>query len=328
MIRPFRLAALLSLAPALLAAADAPPLTLEDCVTRALQQNFSLAIQQFSTDSAAAAVTIADADYDPALQLKVTAGGNKSPNTDAYVDSNGNIITTSSASKTRSATLNVSQKIITGATITATGALDRSKTSPSRSTFNPAYDSDVGISVNQPLLRGFGSSYNRATIERARLGLDRANYDFKGAVLDLVRDVERAYYNLAYAREQLGVRQFSLNVAQQLFDENKAKLNVGSATDLDVLQGEVGVANARRNILTAQQMFATPRMLSTSSSVSSPSTTPSAPSRCPPPPRPTSPSPPPTNSPAITVPTTPPPKPPSSNTSSTPASPRATPFPT
>lgn len=77
--------------------------------------------------------------------------------------------------------------------------------------------------------------------------------DFRSTVLTVIRDVEYAYFNLCYAREQLAVRNHSLSLAQRLLDEAKARQQAGVATELDVLQAEVGVATARRNLLTAQQ---------------------------------------------------------------------------
>jgi outer membrane protein TolC len=49
------------------------------------------------------------------------------------------------------------------------------------------------------------------------------------------------------------VRRFSLEVAEKLVTENRARVAVGSSIDLDVLQSEVGVANARRALLQAEQ---------------------------------------------------------------------------
>ena len=81
-----------------------------------------------------------------------------------------------------------------------------------------------------------------ASFRRAELGVDRANLDLKGSVLVIVRNVEAAYYNLVFARQQRGVRQLSLELAQQLLEANRARRQTGVATDLDVLQAEFGVA--------------------------------------------------------------------------------------
>lgn len=220
------------------------PLTLNECVARALNQNFDLQLQQFATQNARDSVTIANAIFDPTLFSTVSAAGTE----DATVSP-------TRTTNAQSANLGVKQLLSSGATATLSTALDRSKERPfvAPPLFNPVYNSDLALSIKQPLLKGFGVTITKSAIARARIGIDRAHLDFKSTVLSVIRNVEAAYYTLAFARENLGVRKLSLTVAQTLFDENKVRQNTGVATSLDVLQAEVGVANARRDVLLAEQ---------------------------------------------------------------------------
>lgn len=229
-----------------------PPLTVEECVARALNKNFDLRIQRFSTESAKEDVTIARAAFDPAIELSTSRYHRRDPGASVR-DPSGNLIDTQYSQDGDTTRLGISQQLVTGATVSASGNLSRSDNVPSQLLLNPAYNSDVALSVRQPLLRNAGTRVNRAALERARLGVSIANLDFKSQVLAVVRNVEIAYYNLAFAREQLNVRRFSLEVAQSLFEENRTRRQTGVAIDLDVLQAEVGVANARRNLLLAEQ---------------------------------------------------------------------------
>ena len=260
------LLALITILPASFAqtvpwAKAAPNLTLEECVSRALTKNFDVTIQRLATASASGDIEIAKATFDPNLSLDTSRSFNKTPPQSTVVttiDSFGNVSYSPSFLSTQTNTddtrLSVSQRIPTGATITATGILDRSKRTPFNSYgLNPAYTGDVGLVVRQPLLKGAGSGVNRAAIQRAKLGLERSNFDLKGTVLTVVRNVESAYYNLVFAREQLEVRRFSLEVAQKLLDENKTRRTTGVATDLEVLQSEVQVANAQRDLVLSNQ---------------------------------------------------------------------------
>lgn len=247
-------------APASQASPNAQPatqgrvLTLEECVARALNKDFDLRIQNFSTESAKESLTIARATFDPALQVTATSSYSRQPSGTSYLDDAGNIVTgsrpTSSFDSTR---VGVTQELPTGTVASVSGALNRSKSTPARSQPNPAYNSDVSLTVRQPLLRGAGSRVARSGVERAKLGVTIANLDFKSSVLAVVRNVEAAYYDLAFAREQLGVRRFSLDVANRLLEENRSRRQTGVATDLDVLQAEVQVANARRDTLLAEK---------------------------------------------------------------------------
>lgn len=218
-----------------------PPLTLEECIARALDKNFDLQLQRFATRNALEDVIVADAAYDPELFSTAILAGDKN--------------TAGTSTQEQSVRVGVSQRLVSGAKVTAGTALARAKERPYSAPplFNPVYNSDLSLSVAQPLLQGFGVTINRAAIARSRLGVTRARHEFKSVVLTLIRDVESAYYGLAFAREQLAVRKFSLGVARTLLDENKARLNTGVATNLDVLQSDVGVANARRDLLLAEQ---------------------------------------------------------------------------
>lgn len=231
----------------------AEPLKIEAAIARALEANFDLQLQRLTTTTTTESVEIARSDYDPTLTASASTG--QSQSTRATVDANGNILPVpGTRSDDENARLSLSQKIPLGATITGTTRLNRNeRTQASSSTLNPAYNSDVGLSVRQPLLKGAGTTINNAALERARLGTTRARADFAAQVFTVVRDVEVAYSNLALAREQVGIRSFSLEVRKKLYEENRARREAGVATDLEVLQAEVGVATAARDLLLSRQ---------------------------------------------------------------------------
>jgi outer membrane protein TolC len=215
-----------------------PELTLEQCIARALQKNFDLEIDRFAPEIAKDSIEIAKGGYQPQLTVSGAIGENSSPGSD---------------SRSSNLRAGVSQELYTGTTLSASSRLDRSSSDPAFSSLNPAYDADLTLSVRQSLLRGFGTEVNRAGLNRAKIGLDRAHLDYKSSVLFVIQSTENAYYNLVFAREQLTVRNFSLALANKLHEEAKTRRDTGVATDLDVLQAQVGVANARRNALLAEQ---------------------------------------------------------------------------
>lgn len=216
-----------------------PELTLEQCIARALEKNFDLEIGRYAPIIAKDAIDVSKGAYEP--ELSVTGSQGK-------VSSD----LTASSARTSDLRVGVTQRLYTGTTLSASSQLGRTSVNPAV-TLNPAYDADLTLSVRQSLLRGAGLAVNRAGVERAEIGLLRANLDFKAQALDVIQATENAYYNLAYAREQLVVRNFSLTLANRLFEEAKTRRDTGVATDLDVLQAEVGIANARRGVILAEQ---------------------------------------------------------------------------
>ena len=225
------------------AASPATPLTVEESVARALQKNFDLKIQGFSTEIAREAQNVANSAFEPTL----TASTTRTVSQPSTLTGAG---TRADFTNTR---IGVNQLIASGATVQVSSSLDRSAYNPAASTLNPAFNSDVAITVTQPLLKGAGSDVTRAGIEHAKLGLTIANLNYRGRVLQVVHDTENAYSNLVFARGQLGVKRHSLQLAERFFEENKTRKLTGVATDLDVLSAEVGVANARNGVLVAGQ---------------------------------------------------------------------------
>jgi outer membrane protein TolC len=245
MILPLRrLAAALTiaaLASSPLAAQDqaTPELTLEQCVARALQRNFDLEIGRYAPQIAADSILVAQGGFEPQLSVTASRSGRETGPA-GNTSNNGDV------------RVGVTQRLYTGTTVSASTSLARTSTNPALAT-NPAYDADLTLSVRQSLLQGAGAAVNRASIQRAEIGLERANLQYKAQVLDVIRSTENAYFSLVYAREQLAVRRSSLGLAERLFDEARTRRDVGAATDLDVLQAEVGVANARRGVILAEQ---------------------------------------------------------------------------
>lgn len=228
-------------APKPATAVAGPELTLEACIARALQKNFDLEIGRFNPQIAKDSIELASGGYDPL----VTVSGSHGRSTFGA--------TPSSSATSSDLRVGVSQQLYSGTTLSASSKLDRSATNPSIATLNPAYNADLTLSVRQNLLSGSSTEVNKANLHRAEIGLARANLDFKADALSVIQSTENAYYNLAFAREQLTVRLSSLALATRLYDEAKVRRDTGVATDLDVLSAEVGVANARRNVILAEQ---------------------------------------------------------------------------
>lgn len=224
-----------------------PPLTIEECVTRAMQKNFNVRIQSFTVTQAKDSLVIAQADYDPSFSLSAQKSADKSAHADVPNAGSGKY------SVQTTTELSVSQKIPTGGTLTASGSLERDYLNPTVSPLNPSYIGGASLSLTQPLLQNAGFDVNLANIRSARLGVHIANQNFKSSVLTVVFDIETAYFNVIFAREQYKVQQDALKLAQQLYDENVVKRQTGVLTDLDVAQAQVGVATARNQLILDEQ---------------------------------------------------------------------------
>ncbi|MDQ2870371.1 MAG: TolC family protein [Acidobacteriota bacterium] len=120
---------------------------------------------------------------------------------------------------------------------------------------NPSYAGGLILSMNQPLLRNFGTLPTTWLIRIARNTRDSAYQDLLRSVQATVNSVEQAYWDLVYSLQNLEVKRESLRIAQDLNRITRIKIDVGSLAPIDITQTEVGIATAEQDIITAEGLI-------------------------------------------------------------------------
>jgi outer membrane protein TolC len=221
------------------------PLTLGECIRRALAHGFDMELQLHDLELAKDNLPIARSVFHPVLSADAGKGSSRFPATLESSRLNSETVDTS---------VGVAQRFWPGTVVGLSSDLGRltSSPSPSLSLFNPSYSSGLTLSLSQPLLRGFGA-INTVPIRQAEIGLDIAERSYADRALDVIQATEGAFYLLSGARDQVNVFTISLQLAQTLLKEAEGRHRAGMATKLDLLQAQVGIANARLNLLQAEK---------------------------------------------------------------------------
>lgn len=120
--------------------------------------------------------------------------------------------------------------------------------------FNPQSDVNFNVNVTQPLLRGGWTTVTTSGIRNAELIYDRDMAFLRQTSLDTLQAAVDAYWDLAFAREDVVVKQFSLELARELRDVTEAKFRVGAAAEVEVVQTEADIAIRETDLLTAQNL--------------------------------------------------------------------------
>ena len=114
------------------------------------------------------------------------------------------------------------------------------------------YWTRLGLTVNQAILRGYGSDVNLVRLQQARLDTRMSEYELRGFTQALVAQVEETYWDYALARRQVEIFEESLKVARQQVNETMALIEVGrlARSELPAVQAELaaqeqGLINAR-----------------------------------------------------------------------------------
>ena len=113
----------------------------------------------------------------------------------------------------------------------------------------------AGLTIDQPLLQGFGYDANMASIRIGRRNRQVGYNNWHQRVIDSVAEVMSAYIDMNYAQELMNVRAESKIADQALADANQRRVDVGLMTPIDVRQAQVEVSADQDDFLTAQNLL-------------------------------------------------------------------------
>ncbi len=259
-------------------------LSLEECITIALQHNFSVRIARYNPDLARYALSASYGNYDPEFFFKGEHDYNLSP---GGVDSQGRSFsgTETEADRFQSSiqgllpwglTYNLGTSVAdqtgnrpsstidpTSATVVTNSFVDINtgntisylSTNFSSVAIRSPFETTAGtvgfFTLQQPLLKNFWIDSTRLQIFINKQQLKAKEFDLRAQFMATITDVERAYYNLIFAQENVKVQQKAVELAERLVAENKRRVEVGALAPLDEKQAESQAAASRADLLGA-----------------------------------------------------------------------------
>ncbi len=114
------------------------------------------------------------------------------------------------------------------------------------------YTSDATLRATQPLLKNFGSEVTKTQILIAQNNLTISKEDFRRQIIAITSRVQQAYWDLVFRRQDLEVQKQQLVLAQQLLDQIRKQVTVGTLAPLDVLQAETNISRTEERILVTE----------------------------------------------------------------------------
>jgi outer membrane protein TolC len=147
----------------------------------------------------------------------------------------------------------LTETIPTGGTWTIEMQMQTYDSANQFSTVNPYRNASFMFSFEQPLLKGFGFSFDipQKNIIIGRNNLDISVESFKVNVMNNLYNVITAYWNLVYRQKDLEVKKQSLRLAEDQLRRNKTQVEVGTMAPIEIVSAEAGVAQAEQAIIAA-----------------------------------------------------------------------------
>ena len=254
-------------------------LSLQDAIALALENSMDIVVQRYNpwmadvsllkaraggisygnpgTIAVGSTANLPELFYDPVLTQTISFSDVKTPINNPFISGTGNTSPESALAALtltqHSANYNTSyqQFFDFGTSFNVSWANNRGS-SNAFNFFNPFVQSSLTVSLSQQLLAGAGRWVNRRNILIAENNRKVADLAFAQQAITTTTNTINAYWELAYARENVKVQQQAVTVAEKLYNDNRKQLEIGTMAPLDVTRAESELANDRTNLIVAQ----------------------------------------------------------------------------
>lgn len=242
------------------------PMSLNDCIQTALEHNLSLKVEKINPIIDQAHLQIAYAGWDPSF----TAGYNRNYRQDpSDFNTQFDIPIPGSSSDTDSVNASINGLLSSGMQYDLSARISDTTGEFSRiigvdEMEDPIFISDpfsrqggnFSLNLSQPLLRNLRIDSTRLNIKISKVALAQSELAFLWQIMNTVSQVELAYFDLIAAEESVKVQEKAVQLAEQLLEDNRKRVQIGTIAPLDEKQAESQLPRARADLLSAQRNLA------------------------------------------------------------------------
>ncbi len=118
---------------------------------------------------------------------------------------------------------------------------------------NPQYPTAATLTYTQPLLRGLRFDLNRRNIEIAKKNLSLTDAQFRQRAIDVISQVEQAYWDLAFALRNLQVQIDAVKQARLQVESNNRLVAKGVLAPIEIVAASRQLTSFEQNVYTAQE---------------------------------------------------------------------------
>ena len=223
------------------------PLTLEQAVQRAMENNIDLQsarlnplLQEYSLQSARAA-------FSPSFTSSVGYNNSSSQST-SQLDGGARTST-----ERHSVNFGFQQPLPWyGGRLTSNFNNSRTATDNAFSTRNPSYSSSLSLSYSMPILSGFRIDGQRNALRTQEIQRQIVDIQLQSQIQNVTDQVRVAYWSLRSLIEQIEIQRRSLAQAERLLADNRFRVQQGRLAPIEIVQAEAQVASAQQGLLNAE----------------------------------------------------------------------------
>lgn len=220
-------------------------LSVEDCIKLVLKENLVLLDAKLNPQIRSSETNKAKGEFDPSWEGRGAKSRSlRKPATLFSADVNKD--------EEVEFDTGISQKLQTGTRWSLGFENVYKETNSGFQTFRKRYETELVISVTQPLLKDFGLEINEMGITIAANNEKISIEELKKSLMNQMVLAEKIYWDLVFSLENLEVNRILLNQAEDLLKLNQAQVEAGVLAPIEVLEAEASVATRQEGILLAE----------------------------------------------------------------------------
>jgi HAE1 family hydrophobic/amphiphilic exporter-1 len=209
-------------------------LTLQETVELALKNNLDIEIERSNRSIAQQAVEGARGYWDPRFRWVPAFDNRNTPTENALFGQDAKI-----SNSYLNQDFHFQQPLNwNGSSVRADFVNRRTSTNNPFASLNPFITSELSFSFVQPLARNRKIDQARAQLAIRQKNADLSNIEFEVRTIDVVTRVHQAYWNLAAAREAVGVSQDSVQWGREQLERNRRQIDAGVLPPVELAASE------------------------------------------------------------------------------------------
>jgi outer membrane protein TolC len=228
-------------------AAPALELTLDEAVRRAVDHNPDLAVVRLGIDADASSVNGSRSAFAPVFTSTFGRSSIALPPTTALLGTD--------AVETAEwfGAAGVRQRLAKGGgTWSVQWDGSRASSDSPFTSFDPSLQSGLLVAFSQPLLKDRDTDAARHQYVIAQRNLAISELRYRESVVQTVAAVKQAYWTLKASLANVSLQEESLALAEELVRVNRAKVEIGQAPPIDLVQAQAEVAQRRDGLIQAE----------------------------------------------------------------------------
>jgi outer membrane protein len=222
--------------------------TMRDAIMAALDKNADIEIERENVKLAQFDLFSAQGIHDPLVSSNIGYNALNQPNSNRFSGVN------SAQAAIKSNTLNYNfglQQYIEKGGSTLAVNFNNQRLQSNSTNFTTSFSPRLSASFTQPIFKNFATDTNRHLIKINRKRLDLSDALFRQHAIEIISQVQQAYWDLAFAIQNEQITRDAMKLAETQLNNNQRQVEVGTLAPIDVISTATVLESRRQDVFQA-----------------------------------------------------------------------------